>query len=194
MDCGPLWRDFSTQANFSQHLSHKTTPSPRGWETSTTDVISHNSGGWRIQVKGSASSETHLMGWDGCLLIASSCDGESSHLSYVSSLFIEIQLTYNVVLISAIQKSDSLISVQFSSVTQSCPTLCDPMDSSTPGLPIHHQLPESTQTHVHWVGDAIQPSHPLSSPSPALNLSQHQGLFQWVNSSHQVAKVLEFQL
>ena len=81
------------------------------------------------------------------------------------------------------------------SVAQSCPTLCDPMDSSTSGLPVHHQLPESTQTHVHWVGDAIQPSHPLSSPSPpALNLSQHQGLFQWVNSSHQVAKVLEFQL
>ena len=65
----------------------------------------------------------------------------------------------------------------------------------TPGLPVHHQLPESTQTHGHWVGDAIQPSHPLSSPSPpALNLSQHQGLFQWVSSSHQVAKVLEFQL
>ena len=86
-------------------------------------------------------------------------------------------------------------SVQFSSVTQSCLTLCDPMNRSTPGLPVHHQLPESTQTHVHWVGDAIQPSHPLSSPSlPAFNLSQHQGLFQWVSSSHQVAKVLEFQL
>ena len=70
-------------------------------------------------------------------------------------------------------------SVQFSSVAQSCPTLCDPMDCSTPGLPVHHQLPEFTQTHVHQVGDAIQPSHPLSSPSPsAFNLSQHQGLFQ----------------
>ena len=64
---------------------------------------------------------------------------------------------------------------QFSSVGQSCPTLCDPMDCSTPGLPVHHQIPESTQTHVHRVGNAIQPSHPLSSPSPpALNLSQHQ--------------------
>ena len=73
--------------------------------------------------------------------------------------------------------------------------LCDPMDCSTPGLPVHHQLLEFTKTHVHWVGDAIQPSHPLSSPSPrALNLSQHQGLFQWVSSSYQVAKVLEFQL
>ena len=69
--------------------------------------------------------------------------------------------------------------VQSSSVTQSCPALCDPMNRSTPGLPVHHQLPESTQTHVHRVGDAIQPSHPLSSPSPpVLNLSQHQGLFQ----------------
>ena len=87
------------------------------------------------------------------------------------------------------------IEFQFSSVTQLCPTLCDPMNHSTPGLPVHHQLPESTQTHVHWDSDAIQPSHPLSSPSPpAPNLSQHQGLFQWVSSSHQVAKVLEFQL
>ena len=85
--------------------------------------------------------------------------------------------------------------IQFSSVAQSCLTLCDPMNCSTPGLPVHHQLPESTQTHVHWVGDAIQPSHPLSSPSPsALNLSQHQGLFQWVSSPHQEATVLEFQL
>ena len=84
---------------------------------------------------------------------------------------------------------------QFSSVAQSCPTLCDPMNRSTPGLLVHHQLPEFTQTHVHWVGDAIQPSHPLSSPSPPVpNPSQHQGLFQWVNSLHEVAKVLEFQL
>ena len=86
-------------------------------------------------------------------------------------------------------------SVQFSSVAQSCPTLCDPMNCSTPGLPVHHQLPEFTQTHVHQVSDAIQPSHPLSSPSPPVsNPSQHQSLFQWVNSSHEVAKVLEFQL
>ena len=84
---------------------------------------------------------------------------------------------------------------QFSSVTQSCLTLCDPMNRSTPGLPVHHQLLGFTQTHVHWVGDAIQPSHPMSSPSPpAPNPSQHHSLFQWVNSSHEVAKVLEFQL
>ena len=82
-----------------------------------------------------------------------------------------------------------------SSVSQSCPTLCDPMNCSTPGLPVHHQIPESTQTYVHQVGDVTEPFHPLLSPShPALNLSQHQGLFQWVSSSHEVAKVLEFQL
>ena len=86
-------------------------------------------------------------------------------------------------------------SVQFSLVAQSCPTLWDPMNRSSPGLPVHHHLPEFTQTHVHWVSDAIQPSHPLSSPSPpAPNPSQHQSLFQWVNSLHEVAKVLEFQL
>ena len=84
---------------------------------------------------------------------------------------------------------------QFSSVTQLCPTRCNPMNCSTLGFPVHHQLPEFTQTHVHWVSDAIQPSHPLSSPSPpAPNPSQHQGLFQWVSASHEVAKVLEFQL
>ena len=82
-----------------------------------------------------------------------------------------------------------------SSVAQLSPTFCNPMDCSTPGLPVHHQLAQFTQTHTHWVGDAIQPSHPLLSPSPpAFNLSQHQGLFQWVSSLHQVAKVLEFQL
>ena len=89
----------------------------------------------------------------------------------------------------------SSYSVQFSSVTQSCLTLCDPMKHSTAGLPVHYQLPEFTQTHVRRVGDAIQPSHPLLSPChPAPNPSQHQSLFQWVNSLHEVAKVLEFQL
>ena len=92
-------------------------------------------------------------------------------------------------------QSWDILSVQFSSVTQSCPTLCDPINRSTPGLPVYHQVPEFTQTHVHRVSDAIQPCHPLSSPSPpAPNPSQHQSLFQWVNSSHEVAKVLEFQL
>ena len=81
----------------------------------------------------------------------------------------------------------------FSSVTQSCPTLCDPMDYSVPGFPVHNQLLELTQTRVHWVSNAVHPS--LSSPSPpTFNLSQQQGLFKWVSSSRQVPKVLEFQL
>ena len=92
-------------------------------------------------------------------------------------------------------KPDTLLLIQFSSVNQSCQNLCNPMNHSMPGLPVHHHLPESTQTHVPWVDDAIQPSHTMLSPSPpALNLSQHQGPFQWVNSLHQVAKVLEYQL
>ena len=90
-------------------------------------------------------------------------------------------------------KDISVLSVN--SVSQSCPTLCDPMNRSMPGLPVHHQHLEFTQTQVHQIGDVIQASHPLLSPSPpAPNPSQHQGLFQWVNSSHKVAKVFEFQL
>ena len=92
-------------------------------------------------------------------------------------------------------KSSGLHSVQFSSITQPCSTLCNPLNHSMPGLPVYHQLPGFTQIHVHRVSDAIQPSHPRPSPSPpAPNPSQHQSLFQWVNSSHEVAKVLEFQL
>ena len=103
------------------------------------------------------------------------------------NFFIEVELMQNVVLVSGVQQSDPVIykskyvscSVQFSSVAQLCPTLCDPMNRSTPGLPVHHQLLEFTQTHVHRVSDAIQPSHSLSSPSsPAPNPSQHQSLFQ----------------
>ena len=86
-------------------------------------------------------------------------------------------------------------SIQFSSVALSCPTLCNPMNRSMPGLLVHYRLPEFTQTHVHQVGDAIPPSHPLPSPfPPAPNPSRHRSLFQWVNPSHEVAKVLEFQL
>ena len=114
------------------------------------------------------------------------------------SHFLKRCLVFPILLFSFICLHRSLskaYSVQFSSVVQSCLTLCDPMNRSTPGLPFHHQLPEFTQTHVHRVRDARQPSHPLSSPSPAApNPSQHQSLFQWVNSSHEVAKVLEFQL
>ena len=85
--------------------------------------------------------------------------------------------------------------IQFGSVAQSCLTLCNPMGCSTPGLPVHHQLLEFTQTHGHWASDTIQPSHPSSSPSlSAFSLSQHQDFFKWVSSSHQVAKILGFQL
>ena len=101
-----------------------------------------------------------------------------------SSWFIHLLMDTWVAFISSVQFSRSVVSY-----------FCDPMDCSTPGLPVHHQLLEFTQSHVHWVGNAIQPSHPLLSPSPpTFNLSQHQGLFQWVSSLHQVAKVLEFQL
>ena len=94
-----------------------------------------------------------------------------------------------------VKPMSTLCSVQFSSVAQPCPTLCNPMNRSPPGLLVHDPLPEFTQTRAHWISDAIQPSHPLVPPSsPAPNPSQHQSLFQWVNSSHEVAKVLEFQL
>ena len=92
-------------------------------------------------------------------------------------------------------QSKCFSSSQFSSVARSCPTLCDHVDGSMPGFPVHNQFPDLAQTHVHLIGDVIQPSHPLPSPSPpAFNLSQHHGLFQWVSSSHQVARELEFQL
>ena len=107
--------------------------------------------------------------------------------------YVFLQNSWKVPTLSSFSWSFSwlLSSVQISSVAQSCPTLCDPMNRSTPGFPVNHQLPEFTQTHVHRVSDAVQPSHPLSSPSsPASNPSQNQSLFQWVNSSHEVAKLL----
>ena len=113
------------------------------------------------------------------------------HSSHRVSIFSFKESTFGFVNFLCVCQS----SVQFSSVAQLCPTLCNPMDCSKPGLPVPHQLLEITQTHVHWLGDAIQPSHPLlSSSPPVFNLSQHQGLFKLVSSSHQVAKVLEFQL
>ena len=134
-------------------------------------------GGQSVGVSGSASvlpmntQDWSPLGWTGWISL------QSKGLSRVFSNTSLIQL------------------VQFSSVAQSCPTLCDPMNRSTPGLPVRHKLPEFTQTYVHQVSDAIRPSHPLLSPSrPAPNPSQHQGLFQWVNSSHEVAKILELQL
>ena len=104
-----------------------------------------------------------------------------------SRLFWQIKLQWSII--------SHICSVNFSSVAQMCLILCDLMNHSTPGLPVHHQLLGSTQTHVHWVCDDIQQFHSQSSPSPpTFNLSQHQGLFQWVSSLHQVAKLLEFQL
>ena len=101
-----------------------------------------------------------------------------------------IYMSWNIILFSIFLNHLKM----FSSVTQVCPTLCNPMGCSTPGFPVYQQLPELTQTHVHRVGDAIQPSHPLSSPSPPIfNLAHHQGLFKWVSSLHQVAKILELQ-
>ena len=115
------------------------------------------------------------------------------HLMSLRHLWVLMAKTSFSCLLSLL--SPGSIQVQFSSVAQSCLTLCEPMNRSTPGLAVHHQLPEFTQIHVCWVSDAIQPSHSLSAPSPpALNPSQHQSVFQWMNSSHEVAKVLEFQL
>ena len=126
--------------------------------------------------------------------VFSFCKTETLYLVNRNSLFSSIPTQPLTATILSVYEFDYS---QFSSVQSlSCVWLfCDPMNRSTPDLPVHHQLPEFTQTHVHQVSDAIQPPHPLSSPSPpAPNPSQHQGLFQWVNSSHQVAKVLEFQL
>ena len=127
------------------------------------------------------------------LVLCFLCSTYTSVSTFFSLLASRNQKKANILLWNHATVLKFKLSVQFSSVAQSCPTLCDPMGCSTPGLPVHHQLPEIAQTHVHRVGDAIQPSHPLSSPSPpTFNLSQHQGLFQWV-TSHQVVKVLEFQ-
>ena len=127
------------------------------------------------------------------------CDSHDSSLLSISAPLIECAAEMGQSQLGTRLKRqllpDSAGLASFSSVAQSCPILGDPMNRSTPGLPVHHQLPEFTQTHVRRVSDAIQPSHALSSPSPpAPNPSQHQRLFQWVNSSHEVAKVLEFQL
>ena len=132
--------------------------------------------------KSSLLVQSHL-----CLLL---CDSVVDYIALFVNIFMFTQL-----LDLRCGKAKLNLNYLLVSSVQSYPTLCDLMDCSTPGLPVHHQLPGSTQTCVRWVGDAIQPFHPLSSPSPpALNLSQHQRLFKWVNFSHQVAKVLEFQL
>ena len=149
-------------------------------------------GGQRIETSALASvlpinsQSSFPLGLNGLLAVQGTVKSLLQHHSQKASI-LQHSLFFNCLVVTSIH--------QFSSVAQSSPTLWDPMDCSIPGLPVHHQLVEFTQTHAHWVSDAFQPSHPLPSPSPpACNLSQHQGHFQWVSSSHQVAKVLEFQL
>ena len=145
-------------------------------------------GAWQATVHGVAKSLTQPK-W---------LSTQHAHALFQYSLVISSRLEHGNYFLNWPAKLENKIRIknkyQFSSVTQSCPTLCDPMDCSTPGLFVHHRLPELTQTHVRWVGDGIPPSHPLSSPyPPAFNRSLYQGLFQWVSSLHQVAKVLELQ-
>jgi len=149
---------------------------------------------WRIPGTGKpgglSSMGSHRVGHDWSDLAAVAA---AYILLFILNFGSEIHITKKIILCK--QNWQIFSYYNFSSVTQSCPTLCDPMNHSTPGLPIYYQLLEFTQIHVHRVSDAIQPSHPLSSLSPpAPNPFQHQSLFQWVNSSHEVAKVLEFQL
>ena len=177
---------------------------------------------WRAAIHGVAKSQTRLSDWtelEMCVLVIQLCltlsdptgllcpwnspgknTGDGSH-SLLQGIFPTQKsnlgvLHYRWILYHLGHQGTGWFSwVEFSSVSQSCLTLHDPMDCSTTDFPAHHQLPELAQTHVHWVCVAIQPSQPLSSPSPsALNLTQHQGFFQWVSSSHHVTKALKFQL
>ena len=140
------------------------------------------------------------LSWD--MVLFTYCTGKDLKCShhYMNVVPINSHIIYSAISLLGVYPRAAIFQFtcsipQFSSDAQSCPTFCDPMSRSTPGLPVQYQLPEFTQIHVYRVGDAIQPSHLLSSPSPpAPNPSQHQSLFQWVNSSHEVAKVLEFQL
>ena len=161
---------------------------------------------------GVAKSQTRLSNWTELNWIHVGKDVEEWRPSYIAgnakryshfgkqfSSFLNINLlSDSVIPLLCVGPREMKKSFHFKtkrSAVQSCPTLCDPMDCSTPDFPVHHQLPDLTKTHDHWVNYIIQPSHPLLSPSPpAFYLSQHLGLFKWVRSSHQVAKVLEFQL
>ena len=177
-------------------LANKKTTRRKDWEVSVADKVSRNMFFWQSCVfsKHRPHVSTKLWEWATvhlCLLLVSPSPLQNAEHDGVETSHGDFDLHGRFQ--SLIVVVDS--SVQLSSVTQSCPTLWDPMNRSTPGLPVHHQLPEFNQTHIHRVSDAIQPSHSLSSPSPpAPNPSQNQSLFQWVNSSSEVAKVLEFQL
>ena len=136
-----------------------------------------------------------------CTPVADSCWCMAKPIQYCKVISLPMKINKFILKkeVTAISKNNALpltqmLWDQFSSGAQSCETLCDPRDCCTLGFPVLHQLLEPTQTHVRQVSDAIQPSHPLSSPSPAFNLSQHQGLFKWISSSHQVGNLLEFQL
>ena len=154
--------------NFSEHAHHLGTYQKRKFLGSNSDLLN------QISLDGSGEGEDQAVGVSCNLQSPHPTLGDSAALSPLRST----ELDHCT--------SDSTVHMNpwFSLVTQSCLTLCNPMDYSMPGFPVHHQLPELNQTHVHWVGDAIQPSHPLSSPSPIFNLPQHQGLFQWVSSLH----------
>ena len=172
------------------------------WRTTSEILISMNHVSEGQEAQGKQTSRTHTIFWivDSFSLlelpvaVANECRGESVFFQPRSVKMLKPRKAGHLDVVKKGIRCWITVCLLFSSVIQSCPTLCDPMNHSTPGLPVHHQLLEFTQTHVHRVGDAIQPSHPLSSPSPAPNPSQHQSVFQWVNSSREVAKVLEFQL
>jgi len=145
--------------------------------------------------KRTAGKASKFRGWEKCVSSCPKILQDLRSFPFTVQLLFWHWLFITVIIASSLELACDNKNCCCCSVAQSCPTLCNPMDCSTPGFPVLHQLQELAQTRVYWVGDAIQPSHPLSPTShPALNLPQHQGLFQWVSSSHQVAKVLEFQL
>ena len=167
-------------------------PSLTSWISPARQNLTASSVILENQLCSSKSCMLHL-----CILIKKYGGSEDQKVFWSLDFRFQLCMYSSIIFIALFNLSQTVphLHIQFSSVTLSCPTLCNPMNRSAPGLPVHHQLPEFTQTHVHRVSDAIQPSHPLSSPSPpSPHPSQHQSLFQWVNSLHEVAKVLEFQL
>ena len=177
-----LWLKFSTDERYVEDIRGKERPSPvsKGGPARLQKKTQILVSGFICNCRMST-----LADWSMDWLICS-CIQEGKHQVFARSESIATEVW-------SVNQHLGVCSVQFS--PQSCPALCDSMDCSKPVFPVHHQLPELTQTHVHRVGDVIQPSHPLLSPSPpAFNLSQHQGLFEWVGSLQQVAKILEFQL
>ena len=180
-----IWATVSSRSCFCWLC----TPSPSSAMKNVINLISVLTIWWCPCVKSSLVLFWKGVCYDKSILLAKFCQPLPCFILYSKARL----ACYSRYVLCSYFAFQSLMMNQFSSVTQSCLTLCDP-ELQHARVPCHHQLPEFTQTHVHWVGDAIQPSYPLSSPSPALNLSQHQGLFQWVSSLNQVARILEFQL